>query len=495
MSKKAEKESAKDAKLADAEQTKKTDDEPPSAEDQEDGLFDHDRHDDHDGDKGGCHCKCGCGGEDENDDDDLTEIEKKIRKEKKERCRARKEKRRKEREEEHLNELDQQLLDAIALGDKHIEEAYKRIETPIDLNVPPPMMDPLEQITKAAIRLGARVDPETGYLKGFVPVKPDDVIPHDDQDQFELEDACHKGCKCNKKKDEDEDDAEFDAIEEAISQMGDAVTDPKQKCTMCQFFVGKVNRMFSRAARNAPIFMEEHIDSSSDIKRASAAVTSFNALPPNEQVIVLAHVTASLIEQQAMQEDTDYKNQQQTSSTTTTTTKSKAKCPGDGCDGGEGGGDDGIGGIKEEVEKAEEKGMEEGIEKEKEKVEEKKGQLEPKEPITPVRPPNRKERSVMILTGEPPERGVTHALWWLANDMFLNIKPLVFHKFQELCSERVPGSYADFCQPLFAVYDDITLKLRMGTGWFDVCLSDSFCTEDLRPPSPNDSKGGITPAK
>jgi len=427
----------------------------------------------------------------------MTEVEKKVRKEKRERCRAKREKRRKEREEEHWDDLDQQLLDSIALGNKRVEEAFHRVEAPIDLTAPPPNMDPLEQITKAAIRLGARIDPDTGYLKGFVPVKPEDVISHEDKDEFDLEDACHKGCKCNKKKEEDEDDAEFDAIEEAISQMGDAVTDPKQKCTMCQFFVGKVDRMFGRAARNAPIFIEEHLNSHththSDIRSfgqassamTKAAVASFNALPANEQVLVLAHVTASLLEQQALQEDTDDKQE----NTANTKNKNKAKCPGDGCDGG-GGGDDGIGGVKEEVEKAEEKGMEEGIEKEKEKVEEKKGQLEPKEPLTPVKPPNRKERSVMILTGEPPERGATHAQWWLANDMFLNIKPLVFHKFQELCSTRVPGSYADFCQPLFAVYDDITFKLRMGTAMFDVCLSDSFCTEDLRPPSPTDSKGG-----
>jgi len=127
-------------------------------------------------------------------------------------------------------------------------------------------------------------------------------------------------------------------------------------------------------------------------------------------------------------------------------------------------------------------------------VEESKGELEPKEPTNPVKPPNAKEREKLILTGEGPERGITHSSWWLANDMFDHIKPLVYHKFQDLCKSRVPGSYADFCQPLYEVYDDITSQLRSGSELFDVCLKNKFCSDDMAPPKGGDAVASA-PAK
>jgi len=381
------------------------------------------------------------------------------------------------------------------MGTDGVNTAYDRLSLPLDQEIPPAPLDPLKAITKAAIKLGAKIDKHTGYLRGFHPISPDDVIDDDDRDEFDLENSCHKNCKCQQNKDELEDDPEFDRIEEEISSMGDSVTDPKQKCTMCQFFVGKIDHMFSLAARNAPIFIEEHTDSYSysDMTTAAfmrskirrTAVDSFNALPPNQQVIVLAHVAAALVQIQAKQTNTDTDDISSTStststssstSTATTTSESEVKKDHDEKDE-----DDNIGSKKEEIAKAEEKGIAEGIAKEK-------GKLEPKEPTGPVRPPNEKERANLILTGRGPERGVTHAQWWLANDMFLNLKPLIYHKVQELCSERVAGSFADFCHPLFNAFDDIIGKLKAGTDRFEICVSSSFCTPDMKPAAPNDTK-------
>jgi hypothetical protein len=494
----AEKESNKDTAIAQQEQkdlNKKrggqgTSDEPPSADDEDDESRD-------DGpSEGGCNCNCGggggggCGGDDETADEDETEAEKKVRLEKKAKCRAKHRKEREEEDDDDKNSIDQQLLDVINLGAQNVEAAYQRLQAPPEQEAPPPPLDPIAEITKAAIKLGAKIDPATGYLEGFKPVSPEDVISGDDDDQLNQQDECHKKCKCHKKDEGEEDDAVWDAIEKAVSDMGDTVTDDKMKCTMCQFFVGKVNKMFARAAQNAPIFLTESEVRSKSLSRRAALTSAFNSLPQHEQVLLLSRVAIALVEQQATHKRVQINKQQAhvviqkvEEKKAEVSTKAKAKCPGDGCDNT----DDGIGSLAEEVKKAEEKGIKEGVEKEKEKVEESKGELEPKEPENPVKPPTQKEREKLILTGEPPERGVVRASWWLANDMFDHIKPLVYHKFQDLCKSRVPGSYADFCQPLYEVYDDITSQLRSGNELFDICLKNKFCADDMAPPAAGDA--------
>jgi len=61
-------------------------------------------------------------------------------------------------------------------------------------------------------------------------------------------------------------------------------------------------------------------------------------------------------------------------------------------------------------------------------------------------------------------------------DLFNHMQPLIKHKFNVLCNTRLPGSQADFCQPLENVFDSVAQELKGGNLPFDICQTHKFCS-------------------